>query len=289
VKSSPLLAATFLLSAGLALEPAPAAAGASFGYLYGVGTLEKGEWEVNHWVTSRRGRSTGEYHALDLSTEIEYGIGERFQTSLYLNAKHHDIDGVTGSADRDKTAFQGIQLAFKWNVIDPERRPIGFALYVEPGFQRIGSSDGTAVEAWQFETKLLFERRLTRRATWVAAVTFEPEFERPRGVSQRAKTSTDAAVSGRDFERALGLEFATGVALQLTDRWAAGLEWRTVNEYSGISLSDREYTAHYVGPNLHFDDHEWWFTLTVLPQVGESRPLDQSEKLETRLRFGVEF
>lgn len=49
MKPSPLLAATLLLSAGLALAPAPAAAGASFGYLYGVGTLEKGEWEVNHW------------------------------------------------------------------------------------------------------------------------------------------------------------------------------------------------------------------------------------------------
>ena len=280
MKPSPLLAATLLLSAGLALEPAPATAGASFGYLYGVGTLGKGEWEVNHWVTSRRGRSTGEYHALDLSTEIEYGIGERFQTSLYLNAKHHDIDGVTGSADRDKTAFQGIQLAFKWNLLDPERHPIGFALYVEPGFERIGSGDGTSVEAWQFETKLLFERRLTRRATWVAAATFEPEFERPRGT--RAQTD-------RGFDRALGIELATGVALQLNERWAMGLEWRTVNEYSGISLSDREYTAHYVGPNLHFDAHEWWFTVTVLPQVGESRPLEQSEKLETRLRFGVEF
>jgi hypothetical protein len=51
----------------------------------------------------------------------------------------------------------------------------------------------------------------------------------------------------------------------------------------------------FAGPNLHYANQSWWATLTVLPQLtgwpenSGSRDLQHFEKLQVRLKVGVNF
>ena len=55
-----------------------------FGYLRGAQTEAKGEWEVVQWSTARIGKESGRYLGLDLATELEYGVTDRFQVAAYV-------------------------------------------------------------------------------------------------------------------------------------------------------------------------------------------------------------
>src|SRR4029078_8880979 len=108
-----------LLLAGLAGLGLPQLAGADenfFGYSEGWETAPKGSWEFYQWVTWRHSKGEGTYDALDLRTELEYGITDRLQGSFYLNTAYHKtqdtgpIDEETGLREipnQDSFGFQG--------------------------------------------------------------------------------------------------------------------------------------------------------------------------------------
>jgi hypothetical protein len=66
---------------------------------------------------------------------------------------------------------------------------------------------------------------------------------------------------------------------------------------------NREFSAWSVGPTVHYASKSWWVTATWLPQIKASRcftadqcaetlnrrNLDDLERNEIRLRFGVSF
>ncbi len=58
-----------------------------FGYIQSAETIPQGGKQLYQWVTHRAGRSQGSFNAQDYRTEFEYGITDRLQGSLYVNAR----------------------------------------------------------------------------------------------------------------------------------------------------------------------------------------------------------
>ena len=80
-----------MAAAGICLGSVSAHAAPEFGYVYTADTEEAGETELSLWATDRRGKSPGDYAAQDYRVEVERGITDRFQASLYANFAGHQI------------------------------------------------------------------------------------------------------------------------------------------------------------------------------------------------------
>jgi Family of unknown function (DUF6662) len=254
-----------------------------FGYAYGSETLPQGKGEIYAWITNRSGKESGTYHAWDLSTEGEYGFSDRFQGSLYLNWRAHDIENVPDFEDRSGgIGFQGVQLAFKYRLTSPYDSPVGLALYFEPGYSHIDKVSGERIQEWEFETKFIAQKNFSEdRVITALNYTIEQEFERP---------SND----GPDYEGELLMELSGGASLRVAPRWFVGAEFRTHTEFPDMDLGNQEHQAWFFGPNLHYGDKKWWFTATWLPQVSgwpntgtSSLHLEEHEKNEFRLKAGI--
>jgi hypothetical protein len=269
-----------------------------FGYSYGTETLPKGRWELYNWLSWRHDKGGGDYDALDLKQEIEYGITDRFQASLYLNEAYHAIhdsapfeEGEDGEREsefpnRHEFAFQGVQTSFKYAFLSPYKDPLGLAVYVEPGYSRIDKVKGEHADEWELETKLLLQKNLLDDQL-IAVFNATPEFELKKIRGEH------------DTEAELELEFTGGLIYRIAPKWFAGIEARYHSDYPNFDDEwTRENWAMYVGPVLHYATERWWATLTVLPQVygkpqveerSRQLELDDHERLEVRLKTGFNF
>ena len=288
----------FLLLAA-ALFAAPAAAGDSpFGYVYTTDTHQKGQREFEQWITRRHGQSQGDFDLWQLRSEVEYGVTNALQTSLYLNyghvsALHNRPDGTTGpgafvpdSVDPDSrysnAFFESVSNEWIWRVLSPYKDAIGLALYIEPSW---------GPDKRELEGKLIVQKNfLDDRLVWAANFTAAAERERFHG----------------EWERENELEFTTGLAYAFLPRWHGGVEYRRHTGYEGSSFSsaNREYTANFFGPSVHYASREWWVTATFLKQLGNATAYNDEarqdviggrfygehhERNELRVRFGVSF
>lgn len=277
------LRAWSVIIAALALAALAPRAGADenfLGYSYGSETLPKGHSEIYEWITQREGKANGTYRATDYFTELEYGITDRLQASLYLTAAHYHIKGVTDFEDTDHTVFTGTRLSFKYALRSPYKDGYGLAVYVEPEYGTIDKVPGDRIREYALETKLIFQKNyLDDTLIYIANVTAEPEIAKEHG----------------ETNHELALEFTHGVSYRIAPGWFVGLENRWHTEFEPIRLSQWSHYAGFLGPTLHYGAKQWWFTLTWLPQVTgwpDSRhglTLDEHEKNEYRLKVGFNF
>ncbi len=108
-----------------------------WGYLYGTDTLPAGANEVYLWTTSRNQKGKGNYRAWDTQLEFEHGFTDRFQASLYLNGRSHQISGGALAEDPDRKLhrgleFDGFNVELKYNVLSVYKDLFGLSLYIEP-------------------------------------------------------------------------------------------------------------------------------------------------------------
>ena len=257
-----------------------------FGYSYGTETNPKGSWEFYNWVTWRTSKGEGSYNALDLRQEIEYGITDRLQASLYLNERYHAIDGVGSPADRNHFAFQGVQASAKYAFLSPYKDLFGFALYAEPGYSRISKGSGRPQDQWSMEVKAMFQKNFLDDQL-IAVLNISPEFEvgKKKGESH--------------WENELEFEVTSGLTYRVAPKWYVGFETRYNSKYADFpDVVEREAWAFLVGPVLHYAAERWWVTMTALPQVGGSPNdgarsaalnLDEYENFELRIKTGFNF
>src|SRR5262249_42834866 len=192
-----------------------------FGYSYGTETLPKGGIELYSWTTWRTDKGKGTYDALDLRQEIEYGVTDRFQASLYMSQRYHSIhnsqpieieDGAPEREypNRNEFAFDGVQTEFKYSFLSPYLDPLGFALYAEPGWSRISKESGQHEDALSLEVKALFQKNFLED-TLIAVLNISPEYEWARG-------------KGIDhWENELELELTGGLTYRIAPRWYGGV------------------------------------------------------------------
>lgn len=258
-----------------------------FAYTRGSQVEAKGEWEVEEWTTLRLGKKSGDYLGLDFSTEIEYGLTDRLQGSLYLNSRYHSLSHVEGGhetfEDRNEVQFDGVSGELKYQVSNAYRDPWGFALYFEPGYSSISRTSGEPEDKVSLEFKLITEKHFADDRL-IAAFNFtvEPEWEREPGES---------------WATALELEWALGLSVRLAPTWRLGVEARVDTEWEDMDPNHAEFSTFSVGPTLHHAGESWFCTLSVLPQVfgwpdapgTGGRHLDDREQVEIRMKFGFEF
>ncbi|HTJ77400.1 MAG TPA: DUF6662 family protein [Rariglobus sp.] len=253
-----------------------------FGYTYGSDTLPKGRSEIYQWITSRTGKADGSYSALDLQTEIEHGFTDRLQGSLYLNGISHDISGVTGFTDRNRTNFNGLQGSLKYNLQSVDRGGWGVSVYLEPGYKRYSASSGDRTDIYFLEPKLILQKNYLDD-TLVWATNIGSEFEREHDLVADA------------WESELELQISTGLSYRFAPGWFAGLEALATSAFEKMHLDEMGEYAIFAGPNIHYATANWWATLTVLPQLTGwpenkgARNLDNYESLQVRLKIGYDF
>ena len=253
-----------------------------FGYAYGSETLPKGHWEVYQWVTSRVGKADGSYHAVDLQTEFEHGFTDRFQGSFYLNAVRHNISQVSDFSDRDQFHFNGFQGSLKYSLQSPYKDGYGLAVYLEPGYKRYSAKDGERVDTYFLEPKLIVQKNFLDD-TLIMAANFSGEFEREHHREEQ------------NWESELELQFSAGLSYRFAPNWFIGVEALATSAFERMHLDELGEYGVFAGPNLHYANKQWWATLTVLPQLtgwpetNGRRDLDHFEKLQVRLKVGVNF
>lgn len=245
-----------------------------FTYVYESEVLPKGKWEFEQWLTYRKGHPAGDrninQHIWDFREEIEYGVTDRLSVSGYLNFRNDQFvartAGVQNSSDFN---FKGVSAEFKYQLLSPNKHPVGLALYFEPLY---GGNEQ------ELEYKILLSKNLGEKWILAANAVYEQEWEHEEGVIAKEAV----------------LEFTAGAAYRLTPHWSAGLEGRYHSVYLGHGLDEHLGTGWFVGPNVHYGSSKWWATLTVLPQVA-GNPSDgginrtEHQTFESRLIFGLNF
>jgi hypothetical protein len=288
----------FVAAAWFLLGAAALAGESPFGYVYTTDTHPRGERELEQWLTRRHGQSRGDYDLWQGRTEIEYGITDRLQTSLYLNydhvsAFHNRPDGTTGPgayvpdavdphARYGRTFFQSFSSEWIYRILSPYKDPIGLALYLEPSW---------GPDERELETKLIVQKNfLEDRVVWAANLTVAAEKERFHG----------------DWEREGELELTTGLAYQFAPRWHAGVEYRHHRGYEGpgFSAGKRAYAVNFIGPSVHYASRKWWLTATFLRQMANAKAYNDTaredvigarfygehhERNELRVKLGFAF
>jgi hypothetical protein len=246
-----------------------------FGYVYEAEVLPKGAMEFEQWVTNRNGKAEGIYSAWDLREEFEVGLTDSLTTALYLNTKsvyESVYDSVAGmDISTEEFAFEGLSSEWKYLFLSPQEHWLGAMAYMELGY------NGPELEV---EAKLIFEHRFSDDFIWAVNFMVENEYE---------YQASQQALEGK-------CEFTTGFSYRLTPSFALGVEARNHREFPN-SWEYQEHSAWFAGPNLHVASGKWWGTLSALPQVGgqpetipgDGRVLDEHERVETRLVFGVNF
>ena len=244
-----------------------------FGYVYTTDLLPKGKWEIEQWITDREGQVAGRFHHIDMSSELEYGLDDNFQVSIYANYMYADENGnsVRGLSEgieipwnHDPTKpyrearFDGFSFEAVYRVLSPYTDPIGLAFYVEP---EIGATE-SGLELRAIAQKNFLDDRL------VLAGNFWLEFEREQE-SNLVVPGNDEIPDGAKMNDTMA-EFDLGASWRFAPNWSAGIEFRNHNEFEGWTLdhAHQEHTAFFLGPNIHYGGERWWFTLSLLRQIG---------------------
>lgn len=256
----------------LSLSTVAHAGESSFGWIYTADLQPVGKVELEQKAFWQHRQAQGQYDNLKLQTEVEYGVTENFQTAVYLNsrivnAKQNNIDGTTGGpetnipadhdpfASRHRSYFESVSFENIYRVMNPLTDPIGLALYVEP---EIGP------HVRELETRVIAQKNFMDDRLIVAANLMAAS-EREEGADN-------------EIERASMIDTTLGFSYRFVDNWSAGLEYRNHQEFLGYRFQDREHSAHFFGPNLHYAAKNWWATVAWRHQLPMVQALSQDQK-----------
>ena len=249
-----------LIAASLALPALAFADPRPFTFNYDTYAVGKGNAEYEQWVTYKtRTDEDNSYTRFDFRQEIEYGLSDNFDISIYFaDFSYENTDAHTG-AQYDDSAVETI-----YYVTNPVEDFIGLGLYNE-----IAVGDGSLA----FEQKILVQKDIGNW-TLIYNLVFETELE---GVFKKNATVETEGVLGNTFGVSYALPFAPGV------RFGA----ESVIESIYADWNDYQHTTCYAGPNISYTSaHHWWLTLTGLYQLSS---VDDEPDYVLRLIAGWEF
>lgn len=249
-----------------------------FARTYQSNSLPKGATDIEAWATWRTGREYF-YNRLDTRLEFEIGLTDRLQTALYLNSSYMAFGAYLDTLGRiPDTSVSGIfyesgfsvSSEWKWNIINPNTHPFGFALYAEFGF---------APGEFEIENKLIFDKR-TPKSIWALNLVneYEMEYEVEKGETEKK------------WEDKVEIDLA--YMYMLKTNFGLGLEVVNINE---IEKGNWNYSALFGGPTMYYAGSNYFLILNILPQwanlhqtddAPNSRVLNAQEKLEIRFLLG---
>ena len=245
-----------------------------FTYSYEPATPPKGELEFEQHMTLQAGRNATvgqeDYYRLKFSEEIEYGMTDNYQLSLYFNHQYEHFKNPDTGRVTSHYRQTGFSLENRVMVLNPTEHVVGLGLYLEPTY------DG---ENFELEQKIILGQRYGDWR-WAFNLTHATEWE-------------------NDFREKEGeFEATLGVARLFGSRWWVGIEARNHNEIP--EYREWENTAVYLGPVVCYKRAKWFATLSVMPQIyganftgnpdgNDHLELEGHERLNVRFILGFDF
>jgi len=222
-----------------------------FTYLYEAPTSAPGSIELENWVTWRRINDPEYTDQIDFRHELEFGVTDKFQVSVYLADWFYEND-----REHSGFAYSDSAVELIYNLTNPVDDPIGLSIYGE-----IKAGDRLV----ELESKLIAQKNLgplifAYNAT-IEAVWEEKELESREG----------------EFSQAVGASY------EISPRISAGIE--LLHEFVFPKWRDEEKIRNlFVGPNVSYRSGNWFVTVTALAQATDT---DDEPDLQVRTIFGI--
>lgn len=252
LRFAPLAALTFIVCSSSLVY----ATERHFTFTYEVTTADKGELELENWATWQfhRGRDGApRTHEFDFRHELEYGITDRFQASLYL--ADWNISDHPGRDDR--VHYDDAALEVIYRLTNPVTDLFGSAVYGEVR----GGRDLAEIEG-----KILLQKNC---GNWIAAYN----------------ATVEGRWTGEHLSEREG-EFAqtAAVSYEINPRCTVGAE--ALHEIDIPNWDKAGKSVVWAGPNVSVRSGHWYATFTALARLSDNR--DEPD-LQTRLITGFEF
>lgn len=267
-----------------------------FGYIYTLDNTPQGSWEYEQKQTLRTGKARGTYSAVDLRNEFEYGLTNDLQVAFYVNSLYLNQQNVP---DPENTAqnlenhnefnVRGASVEFLYRALTPYKNPIGLGFYLEPEISLQQADHGQDQIERAVEGRIILQKNFLDDTLVAAAnILLEPEWFKQDGLHQKE----------------LYAELTLGATYRFHANWFAGVEVRNHMEYPDMNLGHQEHSAVFAGPNIHYGGENYWWTLSILPQISgwprnlgndanevavtdPALHLGEHERLEVRFMFGI--
>jgi hypothetical protein len=222
----------------------------TFAYSYGASPITKGEIEIEQWATWKNYENRDRF---EFRTEIEFGLTERDQLSVYLSDwRYTRLDDGDSEAE-----WRTAGVAWVHNFLDPAKDGIGLSSYLET---LIGP------EKFVLEGKILAQKNFGP-VTVVYNGILEAEWE------------------GSGYDEEVGvIENTLGVNYQINPSFGLGLE--ALHEVEFAEWSEASDNAVYVGPSAYFRSGMFFTTLAGLWQATD---VDGEPDFQLRVISGIEF
>ncbi|MBC8010878.1 MAG: hypothetical protein H7067_12375 [Burkholderiales bacterium] len=266
-----------------------------FGYVFTSEVIPQGRFGLIQTAGLREGKKGGDYAALDLVSEIEYGLTNRVTIFAAVVNFHHDYSGYEGSrsygAGRDEFSYGGWDLGAKWMILSPYLDPVGLAVRPQLERREIARLDGDEIDQWTGRIGVALHKNFFGD-TLVTALDYVLEAERREGEASGEK---------------LGHEILAGATYRVIPKWFVGFEARYQTDYTdavfdeldALAGGESQQWAVYAGPSLHYGARRFWATAALLWQIdgaddedpffarfGERRHQERHEAWHLRLKIG---
>jgi len=244
---------TLLVLPLLMWPPTAALAGARhFTFLYEAPTSAPGSIELENWITWERVTNSEQSDQIAFRHEIEIGVTEHFQASIYFLDWFYQRDRTQSGSN-----YSGSAIELIYNLTNPVIDPVGFSLYQEIKVGR---------QHLELESKLIVQKNLGPLILDYN-LTLEAEWEQQRLQERQGE-----------------LQQALGASYELSPRISVGLEF--LHEFVFPDWRDEEKIRNvFVGPNVAFRRQNWFVAVTALAQATDT-PDEADFKVRTIFGFG---
>ncbi len=223
-----------------------------FGFIYEAPTSAPGSFELENWVTWARIANPEHSDQVAFRHEIEIGVTDRLQASIYLADWFYENDPAHSGFTFSDSAIELI-----YNLMNPVIDPIGLSVYQEyKGGDRL----------FEWESKLIVQKNFGPLILAYNA-TLEAVWE-GKGLTKREG----------EFQQAVGTSY------EISPRISVGFE--LLHEYVFPEWHDKEKISNvFIGPNVSYRHQSWFVTITALAQATNT-PDEADFQVRTIFGFG---
>ncbi len=222
-----------------------------FTFLYEANTSSRGSLELENWVTWQRTTGPGRFDRVDFRNELEYGVTDKFQASIYVADWFYENDREHSGFAYSDTAIELI-----YNLTNPVVDPVGLSIY---GELRTG------------------DRLLELESKLIAQKNFGPLILAYNATLESVWEGNHLAERQGEFSQALGASY------EISPRISVGLE--LLHEFVLPEWHDEEKIRNlFVGPNVSYRRGNWFVTITALAQATDT---EGEPDFQLRTIFGI--
>lgn len=193
---------------------------------------EPGGLELENWFFFDSGHAHEAFTGFENKNELEYGIAENWQGSLYLNYGYERDRPHAPPAPAEVATDVSVAGELIWRALDLDDAPLGLAFYLEP---EIGSQE-RSVQGKVLLQKNFFGDRLRAVVNLIAQDSWE---HRTQGGWNNEST----------------LEFDAGLAWTVSPAWNVALEFDNERGFDGeiIGTGAKPVSdSYYLGPTVQY-------------------------------------